>query len=149
MNPIERASALDLRHGHSLFGSKDRTLDEMALLTQIDNRVDRVLGTAHQNTSDILKSIDGLSHQLESGLHILGASLDRAAAQAAVVLEQQSRSSATLLQAVHESRKHLLEGRGFEEHVLQAAVSSAMSSVETSLSATIISSLNMESIASP
>ena len=58
INPNERASALDLRHGHSLFGSKDRTLDERALLTQIDRRVDRVLDTSHQNTSAILKGID-------------------------------------------------------------------------------------------
>ena len=128
--------------GRSLSGSKDRTLDKMALLTQIDDRVDRVLGTAHQNTSDILKSIDELSHQQESDLHILGASLDRASAEAAVVSERQWSSSAILSEVVQESRTHSLEGRGFEENDPQAAVFSTKSSVETSLSATIISPLN-------
>ena len=85
-----------MRVGHSVFGSKNRTLDEKALLTRIDNRADRGINTAHQNTSDSSKSADEVSHQLKSGLQIPGASL----AQAAVVSEQQTRSSAALFKDV-------------------------------------------------
>lgn len=130
VNPKERASAFELLHGHSLFGSKDRTVDQDGWLNQLNKGVERILG-----------SIDELSDQLESSLGRLGSSLDCVAAQAALGSERQMQDISALVQAVHQQKELLLQGIPLDKQALQAAVASAVSYMEESLGSRITSSL--------
>ena len=142
VNPNDRASALDLRHGHSLFGSKDRTLDEKGLLSQIDKRVEKIIDNSNWNTTTILESIEELSDQLEMSLGLLGASIDCVAAQVAKGSEEQTKGIAALVDVVHECRFQVLQGGPLDENALKAAVTAAMSTMEKTLSHKICTSLN-------
>lgn len=140
-NHKERATALELRHGHSLFGSKDRTIDEKSILSQLNKGVERILEDNKKNTTIILERIDELSDQLESSLSVLGASLDCVAAQVALGSERQKEDIASLFNAVNQQKELLSQGVTLDEKALQAAVVSAMSNMEESLTARISSSV--------
>jgi Protein kinase domain len=141
VNPKERASALELQHGHSLFGTKERTLDVNGLQDHFDRGIKSIIQNANENTDAILERFDELSTQLENSLCLLGASLDSVAAQVALGSEQQRKAIAALLGVMQDKRKHIQEGFPLDETVLQAAVTAAMRTMEASLSAKISSSL--------
>jgi serine/threonine protein kinase len=60
VHQISRASCDELLHAHSLFGSKDRTLDQNSLINQIGNRVDRGIDKVIINADTNANTIKGL-----------------------------------------------------------------------------------------
>lgn len=141
VEPNDRASALELLHGHSLFGNKSITVDEKGLISQFNMGFNRLIENDNSNSAAILESIGELSNQLQGSLGLLGASLDSIALQVALGSELQSKDMSALLQAVSQ-QKILLQTGELNEQTLQAAVATAVSHVEKSVRADINTSLN-------
>jgi Protein kinase domain len=140
VNPKDRASALELRHGHSLFGNKALTVDLEGLIGRMDRGFDRVIANSDTNAVAILESIEELSAHLQSGLEKLGESFDCIAAHAALGSQVQSEEIAALVQTVAK-QMHLLESGELDEEALHAAVVSAISHMEAPVRANIGTSL--------
>ena len=132
VDPKDRASALELRHGHSLFGNKALTVDLDGLINHLDQGFNRVIENSDANTAAVLESIEELSTQLQNGLGRLGESFDCIAAHAALGPELQSAEIAALVQTVAK-QMHLMESGELDEEALQAAVASAISHMEAPL----------------
>jgi hypothetical protein len=140
VDPKDRASALELRHGHSLFGNKALTVDLDGLISHMDHGFNKVIEHSDVNAVAILESIEELSTQLQSGLGRLGESFDCIAAQAALGPQVQSEEIAALVQTVAK-QMHLLESGELDEEALHAAVASAISHMEAPVRVRIGSSL--------
>jgi serine/threonine protein kinase len=70
VHPSSRASCEELLHAHSLFGSKDRTLDQNSLINQLGNRIDRgvekVIVNADTNANMIRNLLAAMSLKLDA-----------------------------------------------------------------------------------
>jgi serine/threonine protein kinase len=140
VDPKDRASALELLHGHSLFGNKSITVDEKGLISHFNMGFNRLIENDNSNTAAILESVEELSNQLQGSLGLLGASLDSIALQVALGSEPQSKDISALVQAVSQ-QKILLQTGELNEQALQSAVAAAMSHVEKSVQANVSTSL--------
>ena len=141
VDPKDRASALELLHGHSLFGNKSITVDEKGLISHFNMGFNRLIENDNVNAAAILESIEELSNQLQGSLGLLGASLDSIALHVALGSEQQSKDISALVRTVSQ-HKILLQTGELNEQAFQAAVAVAMSHVEESVRANISTSLS-------
>lgn len=60
-----RASCDELLHSHSLFGTKDRTLDQHSLLNQINKGMERVIVNVDSNTNTIKNILAAMALQMD------------------------------------------------------------------------------------
>jgi serine/threonine protein kinase len=142
VNPRERATAEELLHSHSLFGSKDRTLDPNQLLSKIEQKIDRSTDKVLEQGKQILTRVEELSQQLDSSLSVFGSALDDVAARIALGASQNSSDMKAVGEVLQHHRDLLQKGETLDQHRLEAALKAAMGNMEESLKAEINSSIS-------
>ena len=125
VNPIERESADSLLNHHSLFSSKERTLDVDGFISKLNE--------IQKDTKSIISSVADLSQQV-------GDSLQRVAAQIALGSKQHTEDMAGLVQVLHQQKELIKKGATVDEDSIRAIVASAMINMEESLRKQISSS---------
>ena len=142
VNPRERATAEELLHSHSLFGSKDRTLDQNQLLSKIEQKIDQSTNKVLEQGNIILTRVEELSQQLDSSLSVFGAALDDIAASIALGASSNSSDMKAVGEVLQHHRDLLQKGETLDQHSLESALKVAMGNMEASLKAEIHSSIS-------
>lgn len=152
VNPRERATAEELLHSHSLFGSKDRTLDQNQLLNKIEQKINQSTDKVLEQGNVILTRVEELSQQLDGNLSVFGAALDGIAVNIALGAsnnsndDSNSNSNSSDMKAVGEvlqyQRDLLKRGGTLNQDSFESALREAMGSMEATLRAEIHTSIN-------
>ena len=141
VNPKERATAEELLHSHSLFGSKDRTLDPNNLMSKISLKMDQCTDKVLDKGDQILHGIDDLSDQLDKSFGVFGVTLNNVAASMALGSEQNCDSMAALGRALDEQRRLLEVKRILDPHEFENSIAAAISSMDLSVRESITTSI--------
>ena len=152
VNPRERATAEELLHSHSLFGSKDRTLDQNQLLNKIEQKINQSTDKVLEQGNVILTRVEELSQQLDGNLSVFGAALDGIAVNIALGAsnnsndDSNSNSNSSDMKAVGEALQYqrdlLKRGGTLNQDSFESALREAMGSMEATLRAEIHTSIN-------
>ena len=135
-------------HSHSLFGSKDWTLDQNQLLNKIEQKINQSTDKVLEQGNVILTRVEELSQQLDGNLSVFGAALDGIAVNIALGASNNSNddSNSSDMKAVGEvlqyQRDLLKRGGTLNQDSFESALREAMGSKEATLRAEIHTSIN-------
>ena len=121
VNPLDRASADSLLNHHSIFSSKDRTLDMNGVISKLIE--------IRKDTKTIVSSVQQI-----------GDILQRVAAQITLGSKQHAEEMAGLVQVLNQQKELIRKGATVDEDSIRALVAKAMVNMEDSLRIQINSS---------